>query len=48
MLMGLTQALEKGDTFPLTLMFETAGDVTVTVDVMGMGAKAAECPDAQP
>lgn len=48
MLMGLTQALDKGDTFPLTLTFQTAGDVTVTVDVLGMGAKEAECPDAQP
>ncbi|AMY72256.1 copper chaperone PCu(A)C [Frigidibacter mobilis] len=48
MLMGLTQALKKGDSFPLTLTFETAGDVTVTVDVLGMGAKEAECPDAQP
>ncbi len=48
MLMGLTQALEKGDTFPLTLTFQTAGDVTVTGDVLGMGAKEAECPDAQP
>lgn len=48
MLMGLTQALKKGDSFPLTLAFETAGDVTVTVDVLGMGAKGADCPDAQP
>jgi periplasmic copper chaperone A len=48
MLMGLTQALEKGDSFPLTLTFQTAGEVTVTVDVLGMGAKEAECPDAQP
>jgi copper(I)-binding protein len=48
MLMGLTQALKKGDSFPLTLTFETAGEVTVTVDVLGMGAKGAECPDAQP
>lgn len=29
MLMGLTQALEDGDTFPLTLTFEKAGEVTV-------------------
>jgi copper(I)-binding protein len=29
MLMGLTQALADGDTFPLTLTFEQAGDVTV-------------------
>lgn len=48
MLMGLTQALKKGDSFPLTLTFQTAGDVTVTVDVLGMGAKGADCPDAQP
>lgn len=48
MLMGLTQALKKGDSFPLTLTFETAGDVKLTVDVLGMGAKEAECPDAQP
>ena len=48
MLMGLTQALEKGDTFPLTLSFETAGDVTVIVDVLGMGAKEADGADAQP
>jgi periplasmic copper chaperone A len=48
MLMGLTQALKKGESFPLTLTFQTAGDVTVTVDVLGMGAKEAECPDAQP
>jgi len=48
MLMGLAQALKKGDSFPLTLTFQTAGDVTVTVDVLGMGAKGADCPDAQP
>ncbi len=29
MLMGLTQALADGDSFPLTLTFEQAGDVTV-------------------
>ena len=48
MLMGLTQALEKGDSFPLTLTFQIAGEVTVTVDVLGMGARASECADAQP
>jgi len=48
MLMGLTQALKKGDSFPLTLTFQTAGAVTVTVDVLGMGARASECSDAQP
>jgi copper(I)-binding protein len=48
MLMGLTQALENGDSFPLTLTFQIAGEVTVTVDVLGMGARASECADAQP
>ncbi len=48
MLMGLTQALERGDSFPLTLTFQTAGEVTVTVNVLGMGARASECADAQP
>lgn len=48
MLMGLTQTLEKGDSFPLTLTFQTAGEITVTVDVLGMGARESECPDAQP
>lgn len=48
MLMGLTQALAKGETFLLTLTFQTAGEVTVTVEVQGMGAKGAECHDAQP
>ena len=29
MLLGLTQVLKDGDTFPLTLTFEQAGEVTV-------------------
>lgn len=29
MLLGLTQALKDGDTFPLTLTFEQAGEITV-------------------
>lgn len=33
MLMGLTVALKDGDTFPLTLTFEQAGEVTVEVVV---------------
>jgi|LauGreDrversion4_2_1035121.scaffolds.fasta_scaffold156859_2 hypothetical protein len=33
MLLGLTTALKDGDTFPLTLTFEQAGDVTVDVVV---------------
>lgn len=34
MIMDLKQPLKEGDTFPLTLTFEKAGDVTVTVEVM--------------
>ena len=33
MLLGLTRALQDGDTFPLTLTFEKAGEVTVDVTV---------------
>ena len=33
MLMGLKQPLKPGDTFPLTLRFEKAGEVVVTVNV---------------
>lgn len=38
MLIGLDAPLRPGDSFPLTLVFETAGDVTVSVDVVGPGA----------
>jgi copper(I)-binding protein len=40
MLMGLMQPLEKGKTFPLTLVFESAGPVTVQVVVQDGGASA--------
>ena len=33
MLMGLTQSLRQGDTFPLTLVFETSGEITLDVTV---------------
>jgi len=36
MLMGLKQPLVKDQTFPLTLVFEHAGPVTVQVDVQGI------------
>jgi len=36
MLMGLKQPLLKGQAFPLTLVFEHAGSVTVRVDVQGI------------
>lgn len=38
MLMGLKAPLKQGDTFPLKLRFEKAGEVTVTVNVEGPGA----------
>jgi copper(I)-binding protein len=37
MLMGLKAPLKAGDTFPLTLRFEHAAPVTVTVVVEGLG-----------
>lgn len=48
MLMGLTGALAKGESFALTLTFAAAGEVTVLVDVLGMGARGPDCANAQP
>ena len=39
MLMGLKAPLKNGDKFPLTLIFKNAGEVTVIVNVRGVGAK---------
>lgn len=36
MLVGLTEKLEEGSTMPLTLVFETAGEVTLEVPVRGL------------
>jgi len=38
MLIGLKKPLAAGDTFPLTLTFEKAGTISVTVPVKAMGA----------
>ena len=38
MFIGLTEPLQKGASFPLTLTFEKAGTVTVTVDVKAAGS----------
>ena len=46
MLMDLTAALKEGETFPATLMFQTAGEVTVTVDILSMRAEGPDCADA--
>lgn len=40
MLMGLQGPLVEGGTFPLTLVFEDAGEVTVEVTVQGVAATA--------
>ena len=46
MLMGLTTALKEGDSFPVTLSFEKAGEVTVNVDVLSLRAEGPDCADA--
>lgn len=38
MLMELDDKLEEGTRFPLTLVFEKAGEVTIEVPVLGVGA----------
>ena len=39
MLVGLKSPLVKGGSLPLTLTFEKAGDMTIQIKIMGMGAK---------
>lgn len=46
MLMGLTAALKEGDSFPVTLSFEKAGEVTVNVDVLSLRSEGPDCVDA--
>lgn len=46
MLMGLTTALKEGDSFPVTLTFQTAGEVTINVKVLPMRAEGPDCVDA--
>lgn len=40
MIVGLSAPLVQGDTVPVTLKFEKAGEVTVSFDVQAMGAPA--------
>ncbi|HEX9464625.1 MAG TPA: copper chaperone PCu(A)C [Alphaproteobacteria bacterium] len=47
MLTGLKQPLKPGDSFPLTLKFESAGDVAVTVKVERAGAMSMTPPAGQ-
>lgn len=42
MLTGLSEKLVEATSFPLTLQFETAGEVTVDVPVLGVGASGPE------
>ena len=44
MLMGLSAPLKEGDTLPLTLTFERAGQVSVAATIAGIGATAAAAP----
>lgn len=46
MLIGLTTALKEGDSFPVTLIFEKAGEVTMNVDVLSLRAEGPDCADA--
>lgn len=43
MLMGLAAPLKEGETFPVTLTFQKAGAVEVTVTVQSLRSQAAEC-----
>jgi copper(I)-binding protein len=45
MLIGLKHPLKEGETFPLTLSFERAGDVQVAVRVERAGAMGADAAD---
>ncbi|MBM3603233.1 MAG: copper chaperone PCu(A)C [Alphaproteobacteria bacterium] len=45
MLMDLTQVLKEGESFPVTLTFRNAGEVTVPVSVQGVGATDAGCSE---
>ena len=47
MLMDLTAALKEGETFPMTLTFERAGEVTVDVDVVSLRAEGSPCEGGQ-
>lgn len=46
MLMGLTTALNEGDSFPVTLSFQNAGAAEVNVEVLSLRAEGPDCDDA--
>lgn len=43
MLMDLKSALREGDSFPLSLTFRDAGEVTVNVEVLSLRAEGPDC-----
>ncbi len=46
MLMGLTATLAEGDSFPVTLTFQNAGEIVVNVDVLSLRAEGPDCAHA--
>jgi Uncharacterized protein conserved in bacteria len=46
MLMGLTATLAEGDSFPVTLTFQNAGEVVVNVEVLSLRAEGPDCAHA--
>lgn len=46
MLMDLTEALKEGDSFPMTLTFQSAGDITINVEVLSIRAEGPDCATA--
>ena len=46
MLMGLTTALKEGDSFPVTLTFQNAGEITVPVEILSLRAEGPACAHA--
>lgn len=44
MLMGLSGPLEAGATFPVTLAFARAGEVTVEAEVLPIASRGPDCP----
>lgn len=43
MLMGLTTALSEGESFPVTLTFRDAGEVTIEVGIAAMNGRGPTC-----
>ena len=46
MLMGLSTALKEGDSFPVTLTFQNAGEIAVNVEVLSLRAEGPDCAHA--